>query len=263
MRRTILVLAGVVAWAVAGAFAQDTIDSVEAKVREAWAKNQSISANVAIEANVPLGQTRMLLSGGGTMNYLKGGDKEMYRQTISAKLPDPMTIEVKADVLFDGADLYLTTELFGKQKSEKATPDLLKGAVPPGGGMLFDVLKKELNLALKPEAPLDGKAMYVIEATPKNAVDPEVPFGSATLYLDKESGMLTKVEINEPSGTRLAGITYTGIKLNPEIPASLFVYVPPAPPQPAAPAAAPATPAKPAEETKPAAAPAAPAAPAK
>ena len=84
MRRAILVVAGMVAWAVAGAFAQDTIESVEDKVREAWAKNKSISANVAIEANVPLGgtphETRIALTfcGGNNLAVIDGDGRVVW-----------------------------------------------------------------------------------------------------------------------------------------------------------------------------------------
>lgn len=255
MHRKYVLMASVLAWFAVAAMAQDTLEGVEAKVREAWAKNKSVTADVAIEANVPLGQTRLLLTGGGTMACLNDGGKEKYRQEVTVKMPEPMKLELKADIIFDGADLYLTTDAFGKKQSEKAKLDLLKGAVPPGGGMLFDVIKPQMNLSVKPEAQVNGKAAYVLEATPKDTSNKEVPVGNALLYIDKELGMMVKMEVNETTGTKLATVNYAGIKLNPDVPAGLFVYVPPAVPQPAPAATAPAQPAaeaKPAQAAQPA-----------
>jgi len=186
MHRKYVLMASVLAWFAVAAMAQDTLEGVEAKVREAWAKNKSVTADVAIEANVPLGQTRLLLTGGGTMACLNDGGKEKYRQEVTVKMPEPMKLELKADIIFDGADLYLTTDAFGKKQSEKAKLDLLKGAVPPGGGMLFDVIKPQMNLSVKPEAQVNGKAAYVLEATPKDTSNKEVPVGNALLYIDRQ-----------------------------------------------------------------------------
>ncbi len=215
--------------------AEETLESVEAKAAEAWAKCKSLTADIDVTADIPLGKTRLNLSGTGTLACLKEDGKEKFRQEFTAKMPEPMTMEAKIDALFDGTDFYATTEIFNKKNTEKSKPSLDQGAIPPGGGALFSSLKEELDLTLMPDEEVDGSACYVIEGTLKEKAD-SIPFSKAAIYIDKEIGVQRKIALFE-NDTVAATFLFKNIKTDVDIPAATFVYTPDTPAAPAAPKA--------------------------
>ena len=232
MRRTCTIIALFLAGTVCTTVCADvSLEAAEAAIRAAWDKLKSFSADIGIDAKVPLGETRIEVSATGTEEFLKDGDKTKYRQQITARTPEPMVMEGSAEMLFDGADLHMTFEYFGTQKTETTKPRLDKGCVPPGGGMLLSQLKTQLDLRIKPDTEVDGKKVYVIEGTPKS--QPEgFTIHKVALYIDKEFGFLRKAELSQSETEVAATMTKSNIKVNPELPASRFIYVPPAPPPP-------------------------------
>lgn len=205
--------------------ANASLEEVEGKISNAWDQLKSLTGTVSIEAVLPIGETRITVSGGGTLEYLKSGDKPMYRQDLSAKTPEPLNLEGKVSTLFDGTDFYLSTSMLGREESTKTSPDLARGAVPPGGGMLLDAVKTQLDLKVLPDAVLDEKPVFVLEGTPKAS---DLPFTKALLTIDKGTGVLRKLELFESAGVVAATINVTDVTINAPLPAANFVYKAPA-----------------------------------
>lgn len=215
--------------------AQEPLANVEAKIRQAWDKHRSLSGVISVEATLPIGESRLPVFGSGTVDFLKDAGKNKYRQQITAKTPEPMTLEAGVDVIFDGTILYITTEFMGTKDTSQSAPDLFKGAVPPGGGPLLDAMKSKFILAVKPDVQVNGKSCWVLEAKLKEPL-PEVAMQQGMVYFDKETGLALKMEVYESDTAILGTATVSNVKLNPQLSPSMFVYVPP-PAPPAAPAA--------------------------
>lgn len=212
------------------AAANPSLEEVEGKIAHAWDQVKSLSGLVSVEATLPIGETRIAVSGDGALDYLKSGDKAMYRQDLTAKTAEPLSLDAKVSTLFDGSDFYLSTKLMGIEESAKTSPDLARGAVPPGGGMLLDALKTQLDLKLLPDATLDESPVFVLEGTPKAG---DLPFTKAVISIDKGTGVLRKLELYESASVVAATVKVTGIKLNPPLSAANFIYTPPQKPEPA------------------------------
>lgn len=65
--------------------------------------------------------------------------------------------------------------------------------------MLFNIYKKDFYSAFKQEKLEDGKAVVVIDLTPKNK---EIPYFKIRLFFEKATNMLVKARIFEKSGTQ-------------------------------------------------------------
>jgi outer membrane lipoprotein-sorting protein len=231
--------------------AQDTVESIEKAVTDAWNRLNSMSATLAANAEFklkPENPAPMKAMGGGTVNYLKKGETPLYALEGWAGLSEQAKL-AQARCVHDGQQLHVDTLVFGKVESE--TP---ANAITPGGKALFDFLRENLNLAAKPAEKLNDKEAYVIEGALKQP-DEKIPMASILIYFDKATGIPLKVASLDKQGMPSATITVNDIKVNPPLAEDLFKYVPLAPP---APPALPTPPAAPA-----AAAPAAPAAPSK
>jgi hypothetical protein len=222
MRRSIaLSLAVAFCLGCAAASAQETLDSVDAAVRAAWDKLTSLSSKVALDASLPVGANRIPMKAEGKMDYLKTADKTLYRQEVKLNVNGPSPMEADVVMLFDGADLYVTSSMNQGGKPDKQEPALERGTTPPGGGPLLDIMKRDLNLTLLPDAELDGTPVYVIEGTPK---DPASKPGVAKMvfYFDKATGLQRKVEIYESKNVIAATLTYSDVQVNPEISEDVF-----------------------------------------
>jgi len=216
--------------------APEPLESVEAKVRQAWDKIHALSGVIGIEATLPIGEGRLPVHGSGTVDFLRDAGKNKYREQITVKTPEPMTLEAGVDVIFDGVVLYVTTEFMGKKDTSQSAPDLFKGAVPPGGGPLLEAMKSKCTLTVKPDALVDGKPCWTLEARLKEPIA-EAPVQKGIVYFDKETGLARKMEVYESDTVVLGTATVSNVKVNPELSPRLFVYVPPPSPPPPPPAA--------------------------
>ncbi len=212
------------------AVAADSLDDIQKKVEEAWAKHTSMTGTIAVTATVPLGQAKLPVTAVGPVEYLKKDGQVMYREQLTATV-QAMSMEAKVDVVFDGTDLCLTTEFMGKKNQTTSKPALSKGAVPPGGGSLIGTLKQELELTPLEDGEVDGKPVYVIQGTPKAGLD--VPFEKVHISLEKETGALLKGDVFESGTVSMATISLSNIKWDEDLNPALFVCTPPAPDPPA------------------------------
>ena len=205
------------------AHAQASLADIDKNVREAWGKLNSFSGALKIDGNVAFGAPgapvspsapKLPLSGAGTTQYLKDGEKLKYRQKIQANL---LSLSAGIDAVFDGTKLHLKTDISGTQKIQQSEPSLNKGLVPPGGGPLLDELQKFLALTPKADVQLNGRAVYQLEGKLKEGQTLELPVASVLISLDKETGSLAQLEFLGSDPTAKVSLTITDIQVNPPL----------------------------------------------
>lgn len=246
---------GVVALVVAailfmqGAMAQDTVESIEKAAIAQWDKLKSISATLDLNVSVKLNPSvdkPLVLVGGGSTAYLKKDGKIMGRIEAWTGMTEQVKL-ASANGVCDGEKAYLDVVFMGKREHIEADAT----AVPVGKAG-FDSLKQHLNLAAAPAAKVGDEDCYVLEGTPKEELDENIPVGKVAIYISKKTGILLKIGVLDRQGSEIGALTVNDIKVNPDLSPDLFVYVPPAPPTPPTPPAQPASTGAKAEPAKPA-----------
>lgn len=223
--------------------AQPTLAEIDKGVREAFAKLNSFSGVLKLDGMISLAPPgpagsppapKIPITGGGSIDYLKAGDKTMYRQVLDGKV---LTIAGGIEAVFDGEKFHLKTNISGTQKVEVTEPSIEKGLVPPGGASLLDEVQKHLDLTPKADATINGRPAYVLEGKMKAGQKFDLPVASATIFLDKETGALSQLDFLGTDPTNKITLAVNDIKVNPEIKPDLFA--PPVAAVKTAPAAAP------------------------
>lgn len=227
------------------AFAEPTLDEATAKLTSAWEKQKNIKADLSADASLPINDTYIKLKGIGELFIKRENDKDRVAQTLSAfpatlaqsgnssLLNNPIA---KATVIFDGTEFFVTYQFLGKQDTVKTSPDITKGAIPPGGKKLFEMVKEKMNIVLGPETEWDGKKMVNLKLEPKEAGG---DVSSANVLMDPDFGMIRKLEIIGKDQTPLFACEFKNVKTDVEIQDAIFqIPVQSSPePSPATPAA--------------------------
>ena len=203
------------------AHAEETLASVQERVSKAWNTVRALRADVTIMSEMPTEAESVLTSGKGLLEYHSDGDVGRYRQTMTITLPPPIEDEAKLEVLFDGKSLYLVNEVMGQIAAEKhAQADISSGVMPPGGAPLIAVLQERLEMKVLEEASVDGKMCFVLEGKPKEPL----PLERVVIYIDKRTGMQLKAEFYEGGAKPGSTVSYTNVRMNPQLSAERFVY---------------------------------------
>ncbi len=211
-------------------FAEPTLDEVTAKLTSAWEKQKNIKADLSADASIPVNNTSLKLKGIGELYVKREGDKDKVAQTLSAfpaslaqsgnssVLNNPFA---KATIIFDGTEFFVTYQLLGKQDTVKTSPDITKGAIPPGGKKMFEMVKEKMNVTLGPETDWDGKKMVNLKLEPKEG--PGGDISSANVLMDPDLGMIRKLEIIGKDQTPMFACEYKNVKTDVEVPDAVFV----------------------------------------
>ena len=85
----------------------------------------------------------------------------------------------------------------------------------------FKIWRTTSDLKVLPDSSSDGRAAWVIEATPK---PDQAGQGKTVIHYDKESGQMIKMITYTPDGKPMATMTYTDIKVNDKISPDRFVF---------------------------------------
>ena len=243
-RRLMLVgamaLAGCTAWwtALVRAETLETVESIAASVRAAWETVDSLRADVTVSARLPIGETRLDISGNGTLEFLRHEGKEMYRQRVVMRMSPPHAMDGVSETICNGERIDLVTEFMNNRNRTRVEPDLFKGIGPPGGASLLDLVEKDCTLRVLPDARVDDTDVFVLAAIPK-APQSGMAERKAVLYFDKATGLHRKLELYESAAVITAVTTVSNVKLNPGIDPGRFNLPAPPPPAASAPAAPP------------------------
>lgn len=77
------------------------------------------------------------------------------------------------------------------------------------------------ELKVLPDSSSDGRAAWVIEATPK---PDQAGQGKTVVHYDKESGQMIKMVAYSPDGKPMTTMTFSDIKVNDKISPDRFVF---------------------------------------
>lgn len=194
-----------------------SVSDVEESVREAWDEHDALAADIVMRAELPVGENRVTLEGKGESAYLKDGERSLYKQEMTLQMPPPLSMEVRNEIVFDGEFIYLTNEAMGRSETLQDRPSIENGNVPPGGGLLFDVLKEYMDLKVLEEGDVDGRPVYRIEGVPKAAVRDRAGFIKAEFAIDKATGFLMRSELFESERTAAAVIEASNLNTSPTL----------------------------------------------
>ncbi|MEZ4884660.1 MAG: outer membrane lipoprotein carrier protein LolA [Chitinophagales bacterium] len=117
----------------------------------------------------------------------------------------------------DGASVW-TLFLYGDEGEVQVTDSSEDdGELSPQ--MLFSIYKKDFYAVFKEEAVEDGKAVAVIDLTPKSK---DIPYFKVRLFFEKATNMLVKAKVFEKSGTTFT-FFLDNYQTNKELADSFFV----------------------------------------
>lgn len=204
--------------------AGDTLESVEKTIAAEWEKHKSLSANLSLSQQMEMGGGRVTSTGTGTFEYLRKGDKELYRlematTTTQAFAGNEQTIEQKVLSINDGEFVYNLTDGMGKKIAAKSRADKAKMG---GGKAMFKQLREEHELTLLPDQELDGHSAYVIEAVPKKSTP--MAIARTVYYLRQDTGVMMKSVALNADGKAVQTMTFSEFKINPTIAPERFVF---------------------------------------
>ena len=206
----------IMAWAPA-APALD-LAGIETKIGEVWAQHHFLSADLRIDAEI----MGVAVTGSGTLSVIIEGGAAKYTQHFVLELPEPLSVQAIMDVLYDGQNVYLVREMLGEKEAFKLDPSLSESAPPPGGPLLFNLLKKDHNLEALEDAVVHKRPAYVVRCTPREGAAPDSQ--PTTVFFDKETGLALKIEIQPKEGAKPVVIACENIDPARELNPASFVF---------------------------------------
>jgi outer membrane lipoprotein-sorting protein len=210
------------------AMAADKLEDVEKKILAQAEKNKTLTAKMATTTDIDATGMRMKSKSEGTYETARRGDKTLFRMeskssgtTKIGDQPETKT-ETKTLMIADGEFHYMLSETAGQKTAMKMKLDPSKGNTTSKQG--FEQMHKDYNLKLLPDEKIDGKEVYVIEATPKKA-KPDTTEVSK-FYYGKETGVLVKSVMESKGEQSKSTITslMSDIKPNADIKPERFVF---------------------------------------
>lgn len=195
------------------------LEDIKTAMDTAWKDVTSLSGDVTMNFVMPVGEKPLDLTGNGRVYLLRKDGKDKFRKTVTSRLPEPFSMEMKLDVLYDGKKVYTTTELMGQAQKQEGEPSLRQGALPPGGDALISSMEEEMTLKVLPNEKLDGHDVFVVEGRAK---DPAVPFSKVVFYIDQKLGIQRKVDIYQEDGTIGISETISNIQVGEIADTSIF-----------------------------------------
>ncbi len=188
-----------------------------------WDELQGFSASVATELPQAAGNPGTTM-GKGTYEWSKRGEKRLLRFGLANNIRI-VTGEAKAirtgellTFVYDGEFLYSQLQqsrTFKQTTKYRYEPDRV---LQIGGKELFRSLMEGNNLKLQPEEMVNGRASYVIEATPVAGK------GSSMHYFDKQTGVRARMIERDEAGKATLTLTLSEFNTNPEFSEDYFSY---------------------------------------
>jgi outer membrane lipoprotein-sorting protein len=205
--------------------AEETIDTVEKKIIELFDQYDSITYKVSMTLNANIGGMTMTSKGEGTSEYMKKGDKTLFRQDMAINTENPMNPDQPSTsnntIICDGEFAYTLQQRGSIRQAFKRNIADVDSA--PGGKMMFDYLNKHGDLKLLPSEKINGQEVYVIEVTLKQTNPMGIP-AKRKRYISKSTGLPAKLEMFGPDGKPMLTITMSDVKINPKTDPSRFVF---------------------------------------
>jgi outer membrane lipoprotein-sorting protein len=206
------------------ALAADDLQAVQKKICEAWGKHKSMSAKVDYSNHMEMAGTVMDQKGTGTHEFLRKGDKAMTRTELKTQMvtktgDQENKMETQVTMIVDGDFAYTLSEVAGQKSATKSKIAQSMSADPKDN---FEWYAKQYQLKLLPDETIDGKKAYAIEATAKDKAAAQ-EFKSVMYYL-QDSGFLVKQVGFDTAGKPNSTVTFSDIKLDPDLNPDRFVF---------------------------------------
>jgi len=175
------------------AVSAETVEEVSKKIAAASEKLNSISAKTKMVIEMKQEGFSMVSTTDGTTEMLrKGGDflvRSENKSVAETNVGGNVTKQESSVLMIvDGSFVYSVSEAAGVKSAQKMK--LEKPDVDP-----FKVWRATAELKVLPDSSSDGRAAWVIEATPKPDQGGQ---GKTVIHYDKESGQMIKMVTYTP-----------------------------------------------------------------
>ncbi len=198
--------------------AAETLESVEAKIMDKWSNVKTMTANMTMKMSMG---TPEPIESEGTIEYLYEKNHDKKRMQMSFEVENQGNkATISQTVIFDGEFAWTIREAMGRKLVAKQRPDVMEGT--PGGRHTFEQLHKTNDLALLRDETVNGTKAFVIEATSKKKDDRGIK--KYKFYFDKNTGMLFRTIGLDENGKPATVITFSDVKINPNIDPARFVF---------------------------------------
>jgi len=201
------------------AVSAETVEEVSKKIAAASEKLNSFSAKTKMVIEMKQEGFSMVSTTDGTTEMLRKGSDFLLRsenKSVSETNVGGNVTKQESSVLYvtDGSFAYSISEAAGTKSAQKMK--LEKPDVDP-----FKVWRNTAELKVLPDSSSDGRAAWVIEATPK---PDQAGQGKTVIHFDKESGQMIKMVTYTPDGKPMSTMTYSDIKINDKISPDRFIF---------------------------------------
>ena len=201
------------------AVSAETVEEVSKKIAAASEKLNSFSAKTKMVIEMKQEGFSMVSTTDGTTEMLRKGSDFLLRsenKSVSETNVGGNVTKQESSVLYvtDGSFAYSISEAAGTKSAQKMK--LEKPEVDP-----FKVWRNTAELKVLPDSSSDGRAAWVIEATPKPDQSGQ---GKTVIHYDKESGQMIKMVTYTPDGKPMSTMTYSDIKINDKISPDRFIF---------------------------------------
>jgi outer membrane lipoprotein-sorting protein len=218
-----LLVVCVVSFALPAAVA-DELAAVEKKLAAAWKKHKSMTAKFTMVTKMEQPGFAMESKSAGAQEVVRKGDKVLYRVEMTSstvqKVADQETkTEQTMLTVSDGTHTHTLSETMGQKTVVKTKVDPQSTGDPEA---TFKFLRKDHTLKVLPEETIDGKKVFVIEATPKQ-VQPMAP-AKLLYYFLQDDGLPVKMVASDQTGKPMVTMIYSDVEFDVKIDPQRFVF---------------------------------------
>ncbi len=197
----------------------DPVEEVSKKIAAATEKLTSFSAKMKMVTEMKQESFSLSSTNEGTMEMLRKGSDFLLRadnKGVTETNAGGNVTKQNSSVMMvnDGAFVYTVSEASGMKSAQKMK------IVKPDADPLKN-WKSMGEVKVLPDAAVEGRAVWVIETTPKADSAGQ---GKTVMSFDKESGQMIKMVASSPDGKPASTITYSDIKVNDKIAPDRFVF---------------------------------------
>ena len=232
----VVVLAAAMLWIPVATAQEQSVEAIQKAVAEKMDGLKSLSSPLALNVEVKLNPDMpnpLKLVGGGSVDYLKKGDKPLYRADIWAGFSETAPKMAQAQSAYDGKLVHYDVFIPLAKIDETGTVDPGE-SFKADANVMFAELRKYVDLTALPPAQLGDTDVYVLEGKPKEGTD-WGPVAKVRISFAQDTGIPLKVAIVGADDTDMGTLSMTGLKVNGELSEDNFKIVPFARPIPPAP----------------------------
>lgn len=203
--------------------AAETVESLARKIGEQTDKYKTLQYDMHMVNEVESMGGRMVMD--GQFQAMRKSGKTVSRmesKTVQKMGEESQTFT--STMINDGEFMYTISDVAGQKMAMKMKPNpKMAGSDPLSSESAFKAMKQDFNLKVLPDATVDGKEAWVLEATPKDAKNAEI-LARMVNYYDKKNGLPIKSVGYDKAGKVVNTTTFSNFKLNADIPAERFVF---------------------------------------